>query len=132
MKCSKMFNVSTVGHTAHIKLIVQFLPNAFQHCVVDGCNRFCYSGLQFIHVIWKGRHIDQSIHKLLQKEIARCEIWEYGGQGKRTRSSRPDLFLYFCYFQAMNGLCCPTALNLLNSYKSINQSISPRLSNPSV
>ena len=33
-------------------------------------------------------------------------------------------YTFFCYFQAVDGLCCSTALNLLNSYKSINQSIS--------
>ena len=73
-----MFNVSTVGHTAHIKPIVQFLPNVFQHCVVDSCNSFRYSGLQFIHVFWKEMHIHQSYHKPSQKEIAGCEIWRPG------------------------------------------------------
>ena len=29
-----MFNVSTVGHTAHIKAKVQLLPNASKRCVL--------------------------------------------------------------------------------------------------
>ena len=78
MECSKMFNVSTVGHTTHIKPTFQFLPNTFQHCIVNGCNSFRYSGLQLIHVFWKERHIHQSFHKPPQKEIAGCEIWRPG------------------------------------------------------
>ena len=45
-----MFNVSTIGHVTHIKPIVRFLPNASQHCIVNGCNSFCYSFLQFIQI----------------------------------------------------------------------------------
>ena len=45
-----MFNVSTIGHTTHIKPIVQFLPNASQHCIVNGCNGFCYLCIQLIQI----------------------------------------------------------------------------------
>ena len=63
MECSKMFNVSTIGYTTHIKPIVQFLPNAFQHCMVSGYNNSCYSCLQLIHVSRNRGHLDQSFHK---------------------------------------------------------------------
>ena len=58
-----MFNVSTISHTTHIKPIVQFLPNASKHCIVNGCNSFCYSCLQLIRVSRNRGHIDQSFHK---------------------------------------------------------------------
>ena len=45
-----MFNVSTIGHTTHIKPIVRFLPNASQHCIVNGCNGFCYLCIQLIQI----------------------------------------------------------------------------------
>ena len=70
----KHFNVNTIGHTTHIKPIVQFLPNASQHCIVNGCNNFCYLCLQLIHLSRNRGHIDQSFHKSPQKEIAWCEI----------------------------------------------------------
>ena len=75
MECSKMFNVSTIGYTTHIKPIVRFLPNASQHCIVNGCNSFCYSCLQLTHVFRNRGHIGQPFHKSPQKEIAWCEIW---------------------------------------------------------
>ena len=50
MKCSMMLNVSTIGHITHIKPIVQFLPNASQHCIVNGCNSFCYLCLLLIQI----------------------------------------------------------------------------------
>ena len=58
-----MFNVSTIAHTTHIKPIVQFLPNASQHCIVNGCNSFWYSCLQLIHISRNRGHIDQSFDK---------------------------------------------------------------------
>ena len=58
-----MFNVSTIGHTTHIKLIVQFLPNASKHYIVNGCNSFCYLCLQLIRVSRNRGQIDQSFHK---------------------------------------------------------------------
>ena len=75
MDCSKMFNVSTIGYTTHIKPIVQFLPNASQHYIVNGCNSFCYSCLQLIHVSRNRGHIGQPFHKSPQKEIVWCKIW---------------------------------------------------------
>ena len=63
-----MFNVSTIGHTTHIKPIVQFLPNASKHCIVNGCNSFCYSCLQLIRVSRNRGQINQSFHKSLKKK----------------------------------------------------------------
>ena len=64
MECSKMFNVSpVVGYMAHIKPIVQFMPNALS--IVDS---FLSSGLQFIHVFWKEGHLDHSFHKPHKKK----------------------------------------------------------------
>ena len=47
-----MFNVNTIGHTKHIKPIVQFLPNASQHCIVNGCNSFYSSCLWLIQILY--------------------------------------------------------------------------------
>ena len=97
MECLKIFNVSTIGHTAHIKFIVQFLPNAFQLWIVDDCNSFHFSGLQFIHVFWKARLIVQFLCKPPQKEIKGCEIWRPGHENVTIspRSSNPSLRLCF-------------------------------------
>ena len=80
------------SHT-HIKLIVQFLPNVFQHCIVDGCNSFRYSGLQFIHIFWKERHIHQSFHKSPQKKSQGVRS---GDQFHLTTvHSSADIFFFF-------------------------------------
>jgi hypothetical protein len=34
--CLQMFDVCTLGHTAHIKVTVQFLPHSDQHVRCDG------------------------------------------------------------------------------------------------
>ena len=34
--CLKMFDMCTLGHTAHIEAIVQFLPHSDQHVRCDG------------------------------------------------------------------------------------------------
>ena len=62
-----MFHMSTVGNTAHIKQIVQLLPNGFQHAL---------STVATVHPgLLKGEAHRPVLSQTPQKEIARCEIW---------------------------------------------------------
>ena len=44
--CLQMFDVCTLGHTAHIEAIVQFLPHSDQHVKCDGLHSHGNSVLQ--------------------------------------------------------------------------------------
>ena len=101
-----MFNVSTIGHTTHIKPIVKFLPNASQHCIVNDWNSFCYSCLQLIRISWNRGHLDQSFHKSPQKEIAWCEIWRSGWPGHEIVIILPrpsNLSVWQCCVQKLSN-----------------------------
>ena len=78
-----MFNVFTVGHVAYINPIVKLLPNAFQHCVVDGCK---LQRLLLFGPSVQPRCLEEEVHRPVlsrnpRKEIVGCKIWKSGIPG---------------------------------------------------
>jgi hypothetical protein len=52
--CLQMFDVRTLGHTAHIETVVQFLPHSEQHVRCDGLHSRGNSILQIRYARGRG------------------------------------------------------------------------------
>ena len=61
--------------TGHIHMVIQFLPSATKHSVVDGCQGFSYSSLQIIHFFGKGRYVHEAFHIPPEEEVTWREVW---------------------------------------------------------
>jgi signal transduction histidine kinase len=66
--CPKMFDVRTLGHTAHIEAIVQLLPSSDQHVGCDGLQsrRNPVLQIRYARRLWWHKHI---VLHLTPKEV---------------------------------------------------------------
>lgn len=90
----KVFNVCAMGYTAHVQMIIHVLSNAAQHSFVDGCQGFCKSSRQVIHISGKGRYIHQAFHIPPRKKLHGVRSGDLGSHCRSTRSVCPEHLIH--------------------------------------
>ena len=76
---SQMFNMQTLGYTAHIETVFHFLPNSNKHIKIDGYQGLSYPSLHIIHWRWKRKNVDQAFYIVPEKKITWNQVWRSRG-----------------------------------------------------